>query len=291
MATLREIKGHISSVGSIAQVTRAMELISAARAQRLSERVERARPFAVKSWEVLNHLAIAAQEQVQQDPLFCGYGQTNTIGTILITSNRGMAGAYNQNIIESALENATSAAAATEFITIGREGREALLRGGHSIHADFSNLADTTEVSGMSPVARVVLDGFRDQVFSQVKIAYTPFEQGRLGQPVVRQLLPICPETPAQARQYIYEPAPSELLIALVPRLVRFQIYQAFLESLAAENMSRRLAMHEATRNAQDIMEHLKITYNKVRQQTITSEITDILGAQTALDGRGRQGV
>ncbi len=284
MSTLREIKGHINSVSSIAQVTRALELISAAKVQRLSERVEHTRPFADKSWEVLNHLAGAAREQVQEDPLFCGYSNVATIGTILITSNRGMAGAYNQSVIELALQAAGSGAIPMEFVTIGRVGREAILRAGRPIHADFSDLTDATEISQMSPVARVVLDGFRDQVYDQIRIAYTPFQHGRRRPPVVRQLLPICPDASAQVRQYIYEPAPGELLVTLVPRLIRIQIYQAFLESLAAENASRRLAMHAATRNAQDIMEHLKITYNKVRQQTITSEMTDILGAQIALD-------
>jgi F-type H+-transporting ATPase subunit gamma len=284
MSTLREIKGHISSVGSIAQVTRAMELVSAAKGHRISDRVESTRPFATKSWEVLNHLAAAAQQQVREDPLFCGYAQITTIGTILITSNRGMAGAYNQNVIELALQAASSAATPMEFVTIGRVGREAVLRTGHRIHADFSDLTDTAEIAAITPVARVVMDGFRDKGYGQVSIAYTPFERGKPSQPVIRQILPVCPEVPGQIRQYIYEPAPEELLLTLVPRLVRFQIYQAFLESLAAENMARRLAMHAATRNAQDIMEHLKISHNKVRQQTITREIADILGAQTALD-------
>jgi len=235
---------------------------------------------------VLNHLAAAANEQVRENPLFCGYTHAGASGTILITSNRGMAGAYNQSVIELALQGAALAAAATEFITIGRVGRDAMLQAGHAIHADFSALTDSTDIAQMTPVARVVLDSFRDGLYGQISIAYTPFERGKPSRPVVRQLLPVCPETPMRIRQYIYEPAPADILAALVPLLVRFQIYQAFLEALAAENVSRRLAMHAATRNAQDIMEHLKVSYNKARQQSITREITDILGAQIALDKR-----
>ena len=118
---------------------------------------------------------------MQADPLFCGYNQVTTIGIVLITSNRGMAGAYNQNVIERALQDAASGTIPMRSLSpSGARAVTPCSERGSTIHADFSNLTDATEVSGMSPVARVVLDGFRDQVFGQVKIAYTPFQQGKL---------------------------------------------------------------------------------------------------------------
>jgi len=191
MPTLREIKGHISSVQSIAKVTR----------------VENTRAFAEKSWEVLNHLASAAEPHVQGNPVFCGYPAVERTGMLLITSNKGMVGAYDHNIIALASEHLMVRDIPAEVVTLGTVGRAAMLRRGYHIHADFS----------------------------------------------------------------------------LLDKIIRFQIHQAFLEAATAENASRVIAMRTATKNATDLVDHLKLNYNKVRQQTITAELVDILGGSAAL--------
>ena len=158
-----------------------------------------------------------------------------------------------------------------------------MLHRGYPIHADFDHLEEKGGFAEINPVSQVVLDGFRDRVFDQVAIAYTQFGPGVRLKPTVRQLLPVRPlESPGSLR-YIYEPGPREILLALLPRFVRFQLYRCFTESLAAENISRMIAMRTATRNANDLMHDLVIDYNKARQQSITAEILDIIGGSAAL--------
>jgi len=283
MPNLREIKTHIQSVQRIAKVTRAMEMEAAAKNRRVRSRAESSRPFAVKSWEVLAHLASAAESYVRTNPMFCGRARVDRIGMLLFTSDRGMVGAYNHNVIAMASRYIESSQVPVELVTIGKMGRDAMLRRGYHIHAEFAQLADTIDIAAMSPVAGVLLDGFRDRIYDQAVVAHTQFRPRARMRPTVQQLLPLCPLEPAQPRPYIYEPGPEQLLQALLSRLVRFQIYQAFLESLAAETMSRMVAMHTATENASDLVDHLTITYNKARQQAITREISDIMGGATAL--------
>jgi len=284
MPTLRDIKSHISSVRNIAKVTRAMEMVSAARNHRLLARVESTQVFADKSWEVLNHLASVAESGVRENPLFCGYSEINRVGMLLISSDRGMVGAYDANVLGSANRYIAAHKERVQVITIGKVGRTAMLRQGVPIHAEFTNIGENVEIGELTPVARVLLDGFSSHQFDQVVIAYTQFRSGVRLKPTIKQLLPICPETTPDARTYLYEPSPSELLMALLPRLVGFQIYQALLESLAAENTSRMVAMHAATQNADDIIDGLTVSYNKARQQAITSEILDILGGTSTLN-------
>jgi len=284
MPNLREIKGHIGSVRSIAKVTRAMEMVSTARNHRLQTRVASTRAFAERSWEVLNHLASAAESVIHEHPMFCGYSNVNRTGMLLITSDRGMAGAYDHNVVSLATQYIESRNLKAELITIGKMGRTMMLREDYQIHAEFSSLSDKVDITDLTPVARVLLDGFRDRVFDEAVICYTEFQSGARLKPTIRQLLPICPGEAPTRREYIYEPDPAELLQALLPRLIRFQIFQAFLESLAAENTSRMVAMHAATQSANDIIGNLTISYNKARQQAITAEINDIFGGTSALD-------
>jgi len=298
MANIREIKRHIQSVRSIAQVTNALQVVSAARLHRLQGRAESTRAFAERSWEVLHHLASAAEAEVRENPMFCGYASENRLGLILITGNRGMVGAYNHNIIALAgqyldgLRHANPEAT-VEAITIGRMGRQALLRQGYHIHADFSLLDDKADITALTPVARVVLDGFERRTFDRVMIAYTRFERGSRLRPTLRPLLPLCPSEPAEPHEYIYEPSPDELLLSLLPRIIRFQIYQAFLESLVVENTSRMIAMRAATQNGEHLVQQLTLSYNKARQEAITAELMDILGgtATGALRGLHASGL
>jgi F-type H+-transporting ATPase subunit gamma len=285
MPTAREIKGHIYSIRSISKVTRALETVSAVKNRRLQARLESTRIFAEKSWEVLNHLVSAAESYAQVNPLFCGYPDVKRLAMLLIASDRGMVGTYNLDVIALATNLCRSSPLPVELITIGKIGRDAMLRRGFQIHADFSQLGDAPDITAMTPVARVLLDGFHDRIFDKVTMVYTQFKPGARLRPTTRQLLPVCPERPVTSREYIYEPEPQELISALLPRLIRFQIYEAFQESLFAENVSRMMAMRSATRNAQELIENLTMSYHKARQQAITAEIMDILGGAGAVGG------
>lgn len=286
MATLREIREHIQSVRSISKVTRAMEMVATARNHRLQTRVESTRTFAEKSWEVLNHLASTAEQCVRGNCMFCGYPDVGRVGILLISSDKGMVGAYNYNVLSLVSRRLESRDVQAEFITIGRIGREAMLREGYHIHADFGGLDDKVDIIAMTPVANVLIEGFRDRHFDEILVAYTEFSPEHQIRPRIRQLLPVCPGESSEYGEYIYEPSPDELLIALLPRLIRFQIYQAFLESLVAENTSRMITMHSATQNAGALIDDLTISYNKARQQTFTAEIMDIVGGTAALNTR-----
>jgi F-type H+-transporting ATPase subunit gamma len=286
MPTLRDIKGHIQSVGSIAKVTKAMEMVSAAQSHRLEARVRNTYPFAARSWEVLDHLAGAADETVRRHPMFSGHPRVERLGVVLFTSDRGMVGAYDMNVIAAANQFLRQRGLPADFVTIGRMGREQMLHQGHAIHADLT-LDDRADLVAITPIAELVLDGFVDGAFQEVVIAYTQFHQGARLKPIVEPLLPIRATGALERREYLYEPSPEELLRELLPRMIRFRLYQAFLEAQAAEHTARMLAMHQATRNAQDITSQLTLGYNRARQQAITSELTDILGGRMALS-RGR---
>ncbi len=283
MPTLRDIKSHIGSVRNIAKVTRALEMVAAARNQRLIAQVESTRVFAEKSWEVLNHLASAAEADVRQSPLLCGRPTVDRIGMLLITSDRGMVGAYDANVLSLAERYLEAHPQQAQLITIGKVGRTSMLRRGVAIHAEFTNLGDRIDIADLTPVARVLQDGFDNRIFDQVVVAHTQYRTGARLRPTIRQLLPVCPDPSVDTREYLYEPSPNELLLALLPRLIRFQIYEALLESLAAENISRMVAMHTATQNASDVIDGLSVSYNKARQQAITSEMLDIVGGASAL--------
>jgi F-type H+-transporting ATPase subunit gamma len=283
MPSLREIKGHIQSVDSIAKVTRAMEVVAAAKAHRLEARMRSTRPFSDRSWQVLNHLAAASESAIQDEITFCGYPGVEHIGLVLFTSNRGMVGAYDHTVTMTALRYLQSRRAEGELITVGKVGREMMLHYEQHIHADFSSLEDSASLDDLTAISRVLLDGFREKHFEQVTLVHSQHRPGARLQPAVRQLLPICPEI-TEPREYIYEPSPDQLLAALLPRVIRFQVYEAFLEARASENTARMVAMHSATSNAGDLTESLTLSYNKARQQAITNELLDILGGTVNLD-------
>lgn len=281
MPSLREIKSHITSVRSISQVTKALEVVSAAKNHRLQDRMASTRAFADKSWQVLTHLAASATDMAEM-PIFRGRSPVRRIALVLMTSNRGMVGSYDSDIIGLALRHATTRDVETDFITIGRIGRNALLHLERPIHADFSQIEDKADITQLTPVAQVALEGYEDETFDEVWIASTRLQSGVRLIPSVERLLPIQSPQPALPRQYIYEPDPNQIIAALAPRIVRFRIYQAFLEAVAAENAARTVAMHTATHNANDLLKHLRVSYNNVRQRSITSEILDIVNGSAA---------
>ncbi len=280
MPNLRQIKRHINSVRSIAKVTNTLEVISAAKSLRLQSRVTHSRLFAVKSWDVLTHLASAAEPELQSNPMFCGYDKVDRVAMILITSQRGLAGAYNANVLRQALDFIERSPAPVVAITLGRQGRQAMLRRGVPIHADLALPEEKVEVADLTPLAQIVLDGFTQRSFDEVVLVYTRYQLGARLQPATRTLLPFSPDSSVERHEYVYEPEPQELLRSLLPRVIRFQIFEAYVESLMAENASRVAAMRTATQNAQDLIEDLTMSYNKGRQQAITTELSDLAGAR-----------
>lgn len=298
MASIRELRRRIKSVKNIGQVTRAMQMIAAARMRRAQEQALASRPYAAKSWEILTHLAAQRGNVQNLHPLLTQRDQVREIAIVLITSDRGLAGAYNSNIIRAVTrfmleQNRENA----RLITVGRKGRDFMLRFRRTIVADFADLPPRPTTFDISPITRTVIDGFLDGEYDEVYLAYTDFINTLSQEPTIRLLLPIRPggveskvmseyldqETTLATGEYIYEPDPATLLDTILPRFTELQLYQAVLEAIASEESARMVAMRNATENAKELVSDLTLTYNKARQDAITREMLDIAGGAEAL--------
>jgi F-type H+-transporting ATPase subunit gamma len=298
LATVREIRRRIKSVKNIAQVTRAMQAVSASKMRRAQEAVLATRPYAQRAWTLLTHLAAQRTETEEIHPLLEAR-PGDRVALVLITSDRGLCGAFNTNIIRSALEYLEALPVPADVVAVGRKGRDIMLRRGQSLVAEFSDLPAQPTLADLTPIARIVLDGFLDGTYDIVYMAYTDFINTLRQEPVVKRLLPLTPtemEQQAMAEyveevaletvevpEYIYEPDPRTILDTVVPRFTELQVYQAVLESIASEHSARMVAMRNATENAEALTQDLQLTYNKARQRAITSEIMDIAGGAEAL--------
>lgn len=288
MATLRAIQRRIKSVRNISQVTRAMEMVSASKMRRAQQATLASRAYAEKSWEVLRYVAAQPGRGKMLHPLLEERAQIKNITLVLITSDRGLCGAYNMNIIRTALDfmNKHSERNAVRLITIGRRGRDIAARLGKDIIAEFTGLSEKPSILDIGPIAKVAIDEFTAGRADQVHIAYTDFVNVVVQKPTIKQLLPLhAPQEKTQGASavYLYEPDPETILASVLPRFTELQIYQAILEANASEHSARMVAMRNATDSAQELIGDLSLAYNKARQWNITKEILDIVGGAEAL--------
>lgn len=279
MPSLREIRGHIRSVAGIAQVIHAMEAVSSVTTHRLQERVDNSLAYAESSWRMLARLSAVDDPAVGASVVFDTHRPGDRTCLLLIGSNRGMAGGYDQNVIRAALEYSAGVRDGVELITIGSVGREALLHRGMAVSADWSQLDEHVQMDDLSPIAGYLMRGFREHLFDRAAIAYTQYHGRVRLKPTIRVLLPVAlPERP-KPRQYYFEPGATALIEALLPKVVQSTVYVALLESLAAENMARAVAMRSAGKNARELADSLRLSYNKSRQEAITSEMNEVSSA------------
>lgn len=297
MASIREIRRRIKSVKNIAQVTRAMQMVAASRMRRAQEQALASRPYAAKAWEILTHLAAQKGDVEQLNPLLTQREQVKNIAIIMITSDKGLAGAYNNNMIRAVIRYMSETGHnKANLVTIGRKGRDFMARYGRNVMATFIDFPDRPTALDISPIARLVIDGFLSGEYDEVYVGYSEFINTLNQQPTIRLLLPIHPghleskvlseyleESPATTSDYIYEPDPVTLLDEILPRFTELQIYQAILEAQASEHSARMVAMRSATENANELVDDLTLTYNKARQEAITNEMLDIAGGAEAL--------
>lgn len=316
MASVRELRKRIRSISNLSQVTRAMEMIAASRMRRAEEQVAASRPYAAKAWELLTQLA--AQRALVDDPapLLMERDPVRAVVLILITADRGLAGGYNAAMVRAAQRFlARQSGRELRLLTVGRKGRDAMARAGYTIEAEFGPLPERPGEMDVAPIARLATDGFLDHASDAVFIGYTDFVNVLRQEAWVRRLLPLRPgelqdpaagtggaadrgpvlsrylrpAPPVVAGGYSYEPAMEDLLEQVVRRFVELQIYQAVVESLASEHAARMMAMRNASENADDLLKDLKMTYNKLRQQSITEEMLDIAGGAEALAAAARR--
>jgi F-type H+-transporting ATPase subunit gamma len=293
MPSAREMRSRIRSVGNIAQVTRALQAVSASRARKAEQAVAATRPYASKAWQVLQHLS-NQPGRAYLHPLLTERAEQRRILVVLVTSDRGLCGAYNINVVRFALERFRRTQADVHYVVIGRKGREMLVRRRGALRAEFSGLPAEPEFADVSAIGRLTVDEFLSGQADQVHLVYTDYVNLLTQIPRQVKLLPLELETQAgrvaefagealRPSAYIYEPGETELLDQLVPRFTALQVFQAILESQASEHAARMVAMRNATENAKELVSALRLDYNKVRQQAITSDMLDIAGGAEAL--------
>lgn len=298
MASAREIRNRIRSIKNIGQITRAQEAVAASKVRRAQARVLASRAFAEKAWEILLNVQSAGTKGAPLHPLLTPRTDVKNIMIILVTSDRGLAGVFNANIIRVAQRFQGRMKAPVRYVTIGRKGRDSMVRGRQNVIADFSNPAEFS-VAQLSPIVRLAVDSFLSGEVDEVFVAYTDFVNTLTQRPRVTRLLPLIPyetsdtaitefvkEMPtvsAGSGDYEYEPSPEGILEEIVPRFTTLQLYQAVLESQASEWSARMVAMRNASDNAAALVQSYTLVYNKARQAAITSEILDIVGGAEAL--------
>lgn len=290
---LRAIKRRISSVKSTQKITSAMELIASSRVIRAQQRVEAARPYAEEMRRLMSSVARNAGNI--DHPLLSSRDDVGSIGTIVVTSDRGLAGAYNSNVLRAAERDMQAHGHANTLFLTGKKGISYFRFRGYDFDPDntWQGISDRPGIEDARAVAKAVTEAFSNGDVDQVRLAYTKYESALTQRPNVVQLLPFPREEIEELQedakdegsgpQYVFEPEPEEILGLLVPRYVEGNILQGMLEAAASEHAARRRAMKAATDNASELVEDLTRVYNQARQAEITTEIMEVIGGAEAL--------
>lgn len=292
---LRTIKRRISSVKSTQKITRAMELIASSRIIRAQQRVDAARPYSEEMRRLM--ASVAANAGTIDHPLLKERDQVQSVGTVVVTADRGLAGAYNSNVIRAAERDMREHGKDNRLFLVGKKGVTYFRFRGYEFEESWMGNSEQPRVEDARNVAKAVADEFSEGKVDQVKLAYTRYESALIQRPTVVQLLPLPKEEleelqeeqeDKQGPQYVFEPDPEQILNYLLPRYVEGLILQGLLEAAASEHAARRRAMKAATDNADDLMDSLTRTYNQARQAEITTEIMEVVGGAEALRSAGR---
>ena len=284
MPGTKEIRSKIASVKSTQKITKAMELVAAAKMRRAQERVEAARPYAE---EITNVIADIFKRDPEYKHPYLEVREVNKRLVVLITTDRGLVGALNSNNIRLALREMNESPSAASVVTIGRKGRDMMRRLRKELVADRSGLGDRPSMGDVLPAIRVAMEQYENGEVDQVDLVYAQFISAGRQRAVARRLLPLeVPEATGElAADFIYEPEPKDVLDALLPRYVESQVYQAVLENVASQQAAQMVAMRNASDNANDLIQDLTLTAKTVRQSTITTELMEIVGGAAALAG------
>ena len=295
MANAREVRLRIRSVKNISQVTRALQAVSASKVRKAMQAMLATRAYATKAWQVLEHIALQPGH-ASLHPLLNARAENHHELVVLISGDRGLAGAYNSNVVRFALNTFNKHTVPVSYIAVGRKGRDMLFRRSKEVVAEFSHLPAAPSFGDVYAIGRLAVDDFLIGKFDRVFMVFTDFINMMNQEPAIKQLLPLQIDTGESrvvqfgaaerrmAASYIYEPGEQEILDEIVPRFTALKVYQAILESLASEHAARMVAMKNATDSATELAGALQLEYNKVRQQTITSEMLDIAGGVEALN-------
>jgi F-type H+-transporting ATPase subunit gamma len=295
MPSLKEIRVRIKSVQSTQQTTRAMKMVAASKLRRAQDNMQKFRPYATKLRALLNNVA-ATPEGDLNSPYAEARNADGHVLLVLVTSNRGLCGAFNTSILKRFYTDVQGkyahklAVGKLSVLCIGKRGFDFVNRRKLPTVGDNHDVFQGINFERVNAVASVVMDGFTDRKWDEVALYYNAFKNVATAEPTAEKMLPVVLDTtavaPTATTDYIFEPEKAEMLVALIPDILRAQFYRVCLESFASEQGARMIAMDNATENAQELIDKLKLIFNKARQASITKEILEIVSGAEALSGK-----
>jgi F-type H+-transporting ATPase subunit gamma len=288
---LRQLRRRIRSVDSTQQITRAMEMIAASRIQKATRRVEEATPYAQMIHEIIRGLA--ATNEVRDHPLLAPHATVETAAVCVVTSDRGLAGAYNANVFrraEGVIRREKEEGNDIRLYVVGKKGLSYFRFQGMDPEQSWSGFSERPTIDHAIPIAAALMDAYAGGRVDRVWLVYTDFQSQLIQRPAELQILPVDPRQFAGGErlpaEVMYEPAPDDILERLVPRFVEAMVLAGLLESAASEHAMRQRAMKSASENAEELAEDLSRELNRARQAQITQEISEIVGGAEALSAR-----
>jgi F-type H+-transporting ATPase subunit gamma len=286
MANLKEIRNRITSVSSTMQITSAMKMVSAAKLKKAQDAITAMRPYAEKLTELLQNLSATLEGDVGGE--YTTQREVKKVLVVAITSNRGLCGAFNSNVIKaSKSRSGFYAGKQVDVFAIGKKGNDVLVKTSVVID-NQSAVYDDLTFDNVAVIADALTDKFISGEYDKIELIYNQFKNAATQIVQTEQFLPLEPvqsDLTTSVGDYIFEPSKEEIILTLIPKSLKTQLYKAIRDSFASEHGARMTAMHKATDNATDLRNELKLTYNKARQASITNEILEIVGGAEALNG------
>ena len=286
MANLKEIRNRITSIKSTMQITSAMKMVSAAKLKKAQDAITAMRPYSSKLTELLQNLSATLDSDASG--AYSTQREVSKVLLVVITSNRGLCGGFNSSITKKVIATIQEkySNASVDLFTIGKKGTDVLSKT-QTVIATRNELFDDLTFDNVAAVAEELMKMYTDGVYDKIEVVYNQFKNAATQIPQVEQFLPIKPieggDANAVNSDYIFDPSKEEIVLALIPKSLKTQLYKALRDSFASEHGARMTAMHKATDNATDLRDDLLLTYNKARQAAITNEILEIVGGAEAL--------
>ena len=288
MPNLKEIKSRITSVKSTIQITSAMKMVSAAKLKKAQDAIIQLRPYSNKLTEIMSSVSSASEDSSQNK--YSEVREVNKILLVPITSNRGLCGGFNANIIKTTIEieKELNSKSGLTILSIGKKSSEFFKKNKYNVHSTHDDVFQDVNYEDVSKIAELILNDFANEKFDKVILVYNQFKNAATQIVMQEDFLPLNKtqsENSQEAVDYIYEPGKDEILNELIPKSLKTQLFKAILDSNASEHGARMTAMHKATDNATELKNELTLSYNKARQAAITGEILEIVGGAEALNG------
>lgn len=287
MANLKEIRNRIVSIKSTMQITSAMKMVSAAKLKKAQDAIIAMRPYSSKLTELLQNLSTTLDSEI--GGAYTNQREVSKVLLVVITSNRGLCGGFNSSIVKETIKNIQEnySNVSVDIIGLGKKGTD-VLRKEYNVVETNTEIFDDLTFANSAEIAEKLMTSFVDGTYDKIQIIYNQFKNAATQLPQVEDFLPIVSVAEGKSNSntdYIFEPSKEEIILELIPKSLKMQLYKALRDSFAAEHGARMTAMHKATDNAKELSDDLLLTYNKARQAAITNEILEIVGGAEALNG------